>query len=128
MSPCCFSCFDTKSIIAFLFLDDVDCVLVTFHSFSGPVDQKTSCLSVLETPAVALHCTMPRAKREGIRPHQGNNTPGFLALKPGLGFVGLPPDSGRYQAPLFLIVALRASSLLDLDSLHCDAVRESCSV
>jgi hypothetical protein len=75
-----------------------------------------------------LHC-MPRAKREEIRPHQGNNAPGFLALKPGLGFVGLPLDSGRYQTPLFLMSLSVLGSLLDPDSSHSDAVRQcGCSV
>ena len=47
--------------------------------FSGPDGNKSSCFRVLETPAVAEHCTAPRTSREGIGPQQGTmHLKGFL--------------------------------------------------
>jgi len=52
--------------------------LLFFHFFSSPVDQKTS-LSVLETPAVALHYKVPKALMGGGLGHiRGTMHLGFL--------------------------------------------------
>lgn len=64
MSPCS-ARFDTASIIAISFLDNN-----AIDYFSDPVGNKSSCIPVLEVPAVAEHYTAPRTKREGMRPHQ----------------------------------------------------------